>query len=890
MAEMTLQTPQVLLALPLIWGVVILFSWRRRFKPFAAFLTRLAIIVLMVVALTQPILPSPAAEQIDEPQEQLVLLVDQSASLGMVGQEALRAEAAQLAQARENLVTLFFADQAVLVDDPLSSANYVVSSQDNPTLNPEMSNLAEALLVGSEFLKDKPGRLILLSDGIPTAGDDPLAVATRLAQQDIPVDALVLDKNDIRAWSGVQNEVRVVSVSVPPVLREGETYDIEVVLHSEVEAEVTLSLTRNGEILAEDVVPLRAELNRFSFTSEAQDIGPQIFRAAIAADADRQPENNRLSAFAEVYPAPQILVVGSDSDELSRFSALLREVGFETDTLVPPDLPDLLSDLESYDGMILLDVPATSFELEQMMAIQEFVRSLGRGLVMTAGRNSFALGQYEGTPLADLLPVSLEPPPREERPPVALLLIIDHSGSMIEQRRPATRLAMAKEAAIRATDILGPDDLLGVLMFDNRFEWVVPFQHISDGAELINIQQRIGRIPPGGGTRILQALEVALPALVEQETVGARHAVLLSDGKSFDGNQGIEDYNRIVDEALKAKITLSTIAIGEADQELMRHLAERGRGRYHFAATPEELPALTVSESDILRSDALQVGDYGVAIFAPHPLARGLFAPLPTPERNTAPNLKGYLAMTPKPLSEVALQVGPGDPLLSVWGYGLGRVVAWSSDTGGEWATDWRSWPDFGRFWGQVVGYTLPAPGLGLLQLDARIGPDGTVTVIADGVTVTGQPADMAQTVATLLTPGGQEERVRLHQMGPGRYERDLRLPDEGAYQVTVFQSRSGHGEADEEASMGFVLSYPAEYGLPPAGSGAPLLEQIAALTGGRTFTLGQVAALNGPPIAPVENQLSAEPIELWPWFLVAALVLWPVEIALRRWGRLRIQ
>lgn len=889
MAEIVLQTPQLLLALPLVWALVILFSWRRRFKPFSAFLARLAIIVLIIVALAQPILPVPDIQQLDEPQEQLVLLVDQSASLGAVGQEALRAEAAQLSQAREKVSTLFFADQAILVDDPLSSINAVESSQDSPTLNPEMSNLAEALLVGSEFLKDKAGRLILLSDGIPTAGNDPLEAATRLAQHGIPVDVLVLDKNDIQAWSGLQNEVRVVDVNVPPVLREGETYDVEVVLYSEVAAEVTLNLTKNGESLAEDVVPLQPALNRFSFTTEAQEIGPQIFRAVVAADVDRQPENNRLSAFSQVYPAPQILVVGFDNDELSRFSGLLREVGFETDTVAPPDLPDHLSELERYDGMILLDVSAVPFELEQMIAIQEFVRSLGRGLVVTAGRNSFSLGQYEGTPLADLLPVSLEPPPREERPPVTLLLIIDHSGSMIEQRRPATRLAMAKEAAIRATDILGPDDLLGVLMFDNRFEWVVPFQQIRDGAELINIQQRIGRIPPGGGTRILQALEVALPALIAQEVVGARHAVLLSDGKSFDGNQGIEDYDRIVDEALKAQITLSTIAIGEADQELMRHLAERGQGRYHFAAMPEELPALTVSESDILRSDALQEGDYGVAIFAPHPLTRGLFSPLPTPERNTAPNINGYLAMTPKPLSEVALQIGPGDPLLSVWGYGLGRVVAWSSDTGAEWTNAWRSWPDFGRFWGQVVGYTLPAPGFGLLQLDAKIGANGTVTIIADGVTVSGQPADMAQTVATVLTPGGQEERMRLHQMAPGRYERDIRLSDWGAYQVMASQARSDRDESDAEASMGFVLSYPAEYGLPPVGSGAALVEQIAAVTGGRAFALGQLAALNGPSV-PAENHETPEPVELWPWFLGAALALWPVEIALRRWGRLRIQ
>jgi uncharacterized membrane protein len=447
---------------------------------------------------------------------------------------------------------------------------------------------------------------------------------------------------------------------------------------------------------------------------------------------------------------------------------------------------------------------------------------------------------------------------------------------------------MAKEAAIRATDILGPDDLLGVLMFDNQYEWVVPFQQVNDGLELLDIQQRIARVPPGGGTRILQALEVALPELMAQETVSSRHIVLLTDGKSFDGSQGLPDYDRIVDAAVAENITLSAIAIGQdADQSLLSHLAERGRGRYHFAETPDELPALTISESDILRSNSLQEGDFGVAIYEPHPVLRGLFSPLPVEGRTPAPSLKGYLAMTPKPRSEIALQIGPGDPLLSVWGYGLGRVVAWSSDTGSEWASAWREWPEFSRFWGQVVGYTLPAPDLGLLQLDTQIEPDGTVTLIAEGLTATGQPVDLARTQAALTMAEGQDYQIGLQQVGPGRYERRLRLPDSGAYQFTVTQARAGSGEPDETTTTGFVLPYPAEYSLPSEEAGRPLLERIAAVTGGQSFSLGQLASRYG---GQVEVEVEAEPVALWPWLLGAALVLWPIEIAWRRWGRLRIQ
>jgi hypothetical protein len=296
---------------------------------------------------------------------------------------------------------------------------------------------------------------------------------------------------------------------------------------------------------------------------------------------------------------------------------------------------------------------------------------------------------------------------------------------------------------------------------------------------------------------------------------------------------------------------------------------------------------------------------------------RGLFATPPTGEATSAdglPDLRGYLAQTPKPRAEVALQVGPGDPLLSVWGYGLGRVAAWTSDVGDEWAAAWLSWPEANRFWGQAVGYTLPAPGLGLLQLHTNVEADGVVVLTADGVTATGQTVDLARTEATLTTPGGREIPLTLRQIEPGRYQQQLRLPDPGAYQLSVTQARPDAPE--ETATSGFVVPYPAEYGLPLEGTGEPLLRQIAEATGGQTFSLGEPFQVAGcrPQAADCEESASQEnqesesiienlqskihaqmgslksEIELWPWLLLAALILWPVEIAWRRWGRLRIQ
>jgi hypothetical protein len=88
--------------------------------------------------------------------------------------------------------------------------------------------------------------------------------------------------------------------------------------------------------------------------------------------------------------------------------------------------------------------------------------------------------------------------------------------------------------------------------------------------------------------------------------------------------------------------------------------------------------------------------------------------------------------------------------------------------------------------------------------------------------------------------------------------------------------------------TTGFVQAYPNEYFPVPPGAGSNLLQQIAGLTGGRSFTLGE---LNGASVPTLDQAGEPEePVELWPWLLLAALGLWPLEIAWRRWNRLRIQ
>jgi hypothetical protein len=402
----------------------------------------------------------------------------------------------------------------------------------------------------------------------------------------------------------------------------------------------------------------------------------------------------------------------------------------------------------------------------------------------------------------------------------------------------------------------------------------VPFQRIGQGIGLEQIQDSIATLPTGGGTDIFRALTVGLGDL-SQQTAPVRHVVLLTDGRSFTDDRVA--YRQLAESALAQGITISTIAIGfDSDTELLDNLAQWGGGRYYFADDPEDIPRLTLQESEIARSDPSVEGLFRADLTDPHPLLRG-FSPARLPQ------LQGYVATTSKDAAELVLESPDDDPLLASWQYGLGRAVAWTSSAGTPWAGEWVDWVEYGRFWAQVVRYTLPEQDSG--PLDVRLEPqeDG-VRLVVNAVQESGAPLDLAaNAVAQVTLPDGTDQALALQQVSPGRYVRDLRLPTSGAYGVTVVLEHEGQ---QFRADTGYVQPVAAEYLPQQPGDGRlqgePLLREVASLTGGQVREPN--STLDVPAAERPDEQEVTDPLrDAWKWLLGAALLFWVLEIAVRR-------
>src|SRR5204862_6035127 len=90
------------------------------------------------------------------------------------------------------------------------------------------------------------------------------------------------------------------------------------------------------------------------------------------------------------------------------------------------------------------------------------------------------------------------------------------------------KMELARLAAIGVVENLKPIDLVGVLIFDNTFEWAVPIRRAEDRTL---IKRLISGITPDGGTQIPPALTEAYKKITPV-TATYRHIGLLTDGIS----------------------------------------------------------------------------------------------------------------------------------------------------------------------------------------------------------------------------------------------------------------------------------------------------------------------------------------------------------------------
>ncbi|MEM7346595.1 MAG: hypothetical protein AAF485_20320, partial [Chloroflexota bacterium] len=213
------------------------------------------------------------------------------------------------------------------------------------------------------------------------------------------------------------------------------------------------------------------------------------------------------------------------------------------------------------------------------------------------------------------------------------------------------------------------------------------------------------------------------------------------------------------------------------------------------------------------------------------------------------------------------------DPILAQWQYGLGRSVAWTSDAKGQWATEWITWPNFSQFWSQAVRWTIVEGASSGLESQIQLEGDQAI-VRAEILEADGGYQNNLDVTLSLVDPNLEQQTLSLNQQAPGLYVGEFRPEETGIYLLRI---AGQDGESLVAAqTRGFVMAYSSEYRTPPVDE--TFFSDLATLGSGQVLSLespGQAFAHTLPPVQAAT--------ELWPWLLLIAVALLPIDVGLRR-------
>ncbi|MBI3998078.1 MAG: VWA domain-containing protein [Armatimonadetes bacterium] len=705
------------------------------------------------------------------------------------------------------------------------------------------TNIARAIERSLAALPEgRGGRIVLLTDGQATAGNLDAALAA--------VRSRGIELTVVPVASPPGPEVMVEDVSMPAVVSIGERLPVTVTLRATAAAEGHLRVRANGVLLLGREVTLRP--GRTYVDLEPVAIQPGLLRveASIEATPDGEAGNNRAFALAFVQGRPFVLYVGTPPAPLAQ---ALEVQGLVVRRVQPTELPSSPAAYQGTAAVVLDDVPAYLLSPQQQAALRDYVRLGGGGLVAVGGSRSFGIGGYAGTPLEDALPVSMDVRHRLAIPSMAIVLVLDASGSMGSFGTELAKVELAKETAQSVIDLLGERDLVGVIAFDQVPRWLVP---LTPAAQRARILEAVSRIKAGGGTNLYPALVAARDALRRAEAK-VKHVIVLSDGQTDPG-----DFRGLAGTMAEDRMTISTVAIGrDADVEIMRNIAGWGRGRAYIARDLYSIPQILTAEA-MLATRAYVIEER----FTP----RIVGAPAILGDLEALPPLRGYLATAPKPAAEVALQSHQEDPILASWTFGLGRAAAVTTDARLRWTAEWTGWSQAARFWSQVVRWTMSRQ---TGPLDAYVDADPEqVRIVLDARAADGSPIVAWDARATVVGESGEAGRLVLEQTRPGWYEATTPLPPAGAYMVTVVAVEGG--QVVGRAALPLAVPYSPE--LRQVGLNRALISHLIEAAGARVIATPAEAL--APPSAPERR-----PLATWPLLGAGALAAFVAEVALRR-------
>ncbi len=661
--------------------------------------------------------------------------------------------------------------------------------------NGEDSRLTENILANMR----KDDNLLLITDGNNNGG--------------VELGDIILQANSVNASVNAINPFTDKFDASVSILGPDKTT-------TNVENEFTVSIGKTDDRKARVIARVDGAII-FDIMTEEKEItfkrgfanGYHEISAELVVFGDYFEENNLFYKTVKVVPKPKVLLVSKYNELKELFEPL-----YNLDVV-----SDFNGGLTGYTAVILDDVPADNLN-DFSDAFAEYIAD-GDGLLVFGGKNSYEFGDYKDSRFEQLLPVFVARAGRQ-RGDVSIVVLLDISLSTGESFGNYTKVDVEKALALNMLESVSFAHNVGFVVFNTAAYSAAELKPFS---QHIDLEEKIRNLKFFGGTDIANGLLGAISLL--QNVGGSKNIILISDGRN---NRGPESVFEAADYANSLGIKVYAIGVGfDTNVGVMQEIAARTNAVYFQPDTSQQIKLLfgdteAAGEKKVFPLEILDEN---------HFITSGL---------DLNARLFGFNQVVPKDSAKLLITTDVGDPVLTVWRFGLGRAASMSSDV--------RSFgfemlnKDNSRLLTRTTNWVIGDPerkNKNFIDVpDGRIGEAIVVMVKAD------------------VQPTSNE--IYLYKV------------EDNLYTGTIYVNETGFNNL---LGAKFAVNNKREY----QNTGFnDEIENIVSATGGRMFSAGDVNE-----IAEFIKQRSRREIldkDSYSWiFLIGALGLYLIEVVIRR-------
>lgn len=674
------------------------------------------------------------------------------------------------------------------------------------------TDIASALTYASTlFTKPESARIVLLSDGVET-DLSALEVIKGIAAQGIKVDTVHFPDEH-------GDEVQITYTTLPDsTLRAGEPIKVKIGMKSSYDG-VAMITPFDDATMLEEPREIRLSRGEQEIEMEVMFTAPGVHKLTfeIESEGDTLVENNTYNTYVEIFEFKKILVIESLADESEKLRGVLE--GKEITVVNAYDeakMPKTVDELRAYDEVILVNIANSDLPVGFDQILYSYVKDIGGGLFTVCGNkedanpndtlfeaNAWTREDMYGTLYQELLPVEVV----NYTPPVAVVIVIDTSGSMYMPPDQGgtlpfekSRLFAAQQGAIACLDVLTERDYIGIMTFSGSYAEDL---ELTPRTQRDKILSAIDDLPRNGGETIFtSALDRAGNALIALSEVEKRHIILVTDGQPGDKE---EEYGAAMKRNAARGITMSIVGIEtEGAESHMKYILETYAGmsasNFHDVKQINQTPQAMREDLEVPEIKDVNYETFRPTIGTHNSVVSGI-------TNDQIPTLDGFYGTKLKDGAE-AILMGEFVPVYAQWKVGKGTVGSFMCDLNGTWSSAFLEDEVGKTLINNMITAVFPTYNIRVSDIDLSLKEDNYGNRL-NIYTEVGEEESVEVTITPIYPKG---EALVLYPSAADGYGRvSFAITEPGIYEIKV-SKLSVDGRLISENKIHKAFSYSKEY------------------------------------------------------------------------------